>query len=134
MSENPIVGADEKEDDFYHAVTDVYNGKYKPVNREVRTKDSVRKILVTIKKTLHALCGCVIPIKHQKPTGTDNADIIKMAKACFNGVELKSVTENSSPAFRVVEFWNEFGNHAKLGADLESNASVTTSGYVNSVS
>eukprot|EP00737_Agarophyton_chilense_P003837 gb/GEZJ01004617.1/.p3 GENE.gb/GEZJ01004617.1/~~gb/GEZJ01004617.1/.p3 ORF type:complete len:128 (+),score=19.45 gb/GEZJ01004617.1/:335-718(+) len=43
VNENPIVGAEKKEDDFYRAVSGVYHEKYQPANREVRTMESVRK-------------------------------------------------------------------------------------------
>ncbi|CAN8064103.1 unnamed protein product [Agarophyton chilense] len=43
VSENPTIGAEQKGDDFYRTVTDVYNDKFKQTKRELGTVESVRK-------------------------------------------------------------------------------------------
>eukprot|EP00171_Calliarthron_tuberculosum_P004058 IDg4058t1 len=80
ISENPVVGAEQKGEDFYRHVTVAYNAKYRPGNREVRKSESIRKRIALINKQYVRFSSCVMRVHRAKPTGTNMEDILKMAR------------------------------------------------------
>lgn len=119
VSENPVVGAEQKGDAFFQAVAAVYNTKYKPPDRPVRTFESLRKRSKSINKECLRFAACTQTIQRQKPTGETVAGMVKLATALYNKKEVTSPNDDCGKEFKFYEVWQILRYHSKFLSDLD---------------
>ena len=103
VSENAIVGAEQKGTVFFEAVRDVYNDKFKPANRDRRTMDSVKTRCRTIHKECMRFAACHARVVRSHPTCVSIGDIVNMATALYNGIEINGVEDDCGKPFRFIQ-------------------------------
>lgn len=121
VSEDPIVGAEQKGDMFYDAITEAYNNKYKPSNREWRTTESVKKRSKLINRSCVAFGGCVARVHRMKPTGTSPDDLNNLATALYNEVDVCNANDDCGAPFKFMMAWRVLCEHPKFMMEAENS-------------
>ena len=104
-SEDPIVGAEQKGNDFFTKIQQLYNAKFKPANRVHKTIESVRIRCKTVHKQCMPFWSFHARICRSKPTEVSPNDIIKMATALYNGFQIDNIADDSGKPFKFEIAW-----------------------------
>lgn len=131
ISEDPIVGAEQKGDDFINEVTEVYNNKYKPSNRENRSVESIKKRCKVVNKACVSFAGCVARVRRMNPTGVSPDDFLNMATGLYNGFEMVNAREDSGVPFKFMLAWKVLCEHPKFMAQVEPMQKYVSSSNEN---
>jgi len=127
VSENSILGTEQKADDFMQQVADFYNESFKPANRESRTPESIRARSKAIHKECMLFSGCYARVVRAMHTGVSARDLISMATALLNGVEMSEAQEDYGKPFRFLSAWEVLRHHEKFAAAMTASTSAAES-------
>lgn len=125
-SENAIVGTEQKADDFMRSIEKLYNESFKPANREIRSLKSLKTRCRAIQKECMSFGGCYARVVRSKPTGVSSSDLIRMATALFNGVDITNASDDCGKPFRFLQAWEVLKTHEKFMAGAEKPESAQT--------
>lgn len=114
VSEDAIKGTEQKNATFHESVTQLYNRKFKPPNRERRTVKSIQARCKSIQKEFMSFNGCHAKIVRQKQSGANDNDILNMAPALYNGTEITSPTDDCGVQFKFLKAWEVLRKHPKF--------------------
>lgn len=128
VSENPIVGLKQNTNDFFNIAQDMYNDKFKPPNRKIRTMESVKTRRKTMHKEHMKFAACHIWVVTMHPTGLPLSDMISMATAFYNGIEMTGAEDDCGKPFRFIKSCRILRNHEKYrGLERYLESQTTTS-------
>lgn len=96
ISEDAVVRSDQKGEVFYKAVNS-YHDAIKPCYCQKRKGKSVERRVRKILSNFLSFASCISKISNAQPIGTAADDVLHLATAIFNKVEISSVTESFSP-------------------------------------
>ena len=113
VSENAIIGTEQKGNEFYEAIKAVYNDKHKPGNRENRSCQSLKARCKSLHKECMIFNGCYARLVRQSPTGVSPNDLIRISTGVFNGIDMCQVTDNCRLPFRYLNAWEVLKSHDK---------------------
>lgn len=119
VSEDPVVGSDQKASQFYERVAEIYNDRLKPSHCSTRNALSLRRRFDCIKANCVRFSACYSAVKRLKPTGVSYSDIIRLATASFNKVKVAHPSDNTGRTFRFLEAWEVVNGHPKFQVQVE---------------
>lgn len=113
VSEDSIVGSDRKGEMFYKAIAEHYDIT-KPAWCTTRTAKSVeRRIRKLLTETL-SFASYVARITNAQPSGTTANDVVHLATALYNKIEITSVAQSCGPPFKHQTVWQLLKDHPKF--------------------
>ena len=118
-SEDPIVGTEQKGNDFFRKVQMVYNDNFKPTNRELRSLESIKVRCRAMHKDCMRFCGFHARIVRSNPTGVSGPDIIRLATVIYNYTEMGGVEDDCGKPFKFLFAWKTLRSHPKFMGALE---------------
>ena len=104
-SENPVVGAGQKSASFFKCIAELYNENFKPANREFRSIESVKTRSRAIQKECMRFSGRHVRVVRLQPTGASTGDILNMAAALYNNLEMVNYRDDCGKPFRFMQAW-----------------------------
>lgn len=113
VSEDAVVGSDQKAEVFYRAVNEFYE-TIKPAYYQKRNVKSIERRLKKILAECLSFAGCVAKVNNAKPSGCNEDDVVHLGTALFNKIEISSVTEDCGPPFKFMTCWSLLKDHPKF--------------------
>ena len=113
VSEDAIVGSDQKGETFYKAITEHFDIT-KPGWCKSRTVKSIERRMRKILSETLSFASSVARITNAQPSGTTADDVIHLATAFFNKLEITSVTQSCGPPFKHQTCWQLLKDHPKF--------------------
>lgn len=113
VSEDAIVGSDQKGETFFKAIADLY-ATLKPAYCQHRTTESVKKRVKKLLQECLMFGTHVAKINRAQPSGTNSDDVVHLATALYNKLEISSVTDSSGPPFKFLSCWTILKEHPKF--------------------
>lgn len=113
VSEDAIVGSDQRGDAFYKAINELYK-TLKPWYVQKRNNRLVVRPLRKILSECLSFSASVAKVSNCQPSGTNTADVIHLATSMFNKMEVASTKEDSGPPFKFLSCWSILKDHSKF--------------------
>ncbi|XP_074589599.1 uncharacterized protein LOC141845443 [Curcuma longa] len=117
ISQNPIIGINQKKDQFWARVEMEYNQDPKFKNSE-RPRRSLQKRMNTIIAAISKLKGCIRQVEETNPNGASEEDIINRAQM------LLVQDPNCSKGFKFGHVWSILQGIEKFNSDNDKTAST----------
>lgn len=114
VSEDAVVGSEQKGDVFFRSVHDLYVNKFKPPSKPYRSFESVKKRTKLIVKSCTAFAACSARIIRAKPSGANEADYRRLATALYNEREIKNEDDDPGPPFKFEDAYEILRDHPKF--------------------
>ncbi|PXF42792.1 Glutathione S-transferase T3 [Gracilariopsis chorda] len=96
--EDPVIGSEQKSLDFFKGVSNFFF-ILKPPTTEMRSTDSLKGRIKLMNKECVKFTGCVAAIRHSKPTGVVDDDIVRIATALYKNIKITSTADNCGKPF-----------------------------------
>lgn len=113
MSEDSIVGSDQKGEIFYRSIAEHYDAT-KPAWCSGRTVKSVERRMRKLLTECLSFAACVARVSNAQPSGTTSDDVLHLATALHNKLEITSVTESCGAPFKYFSCWKLLKDHPKF--------------------
>lgn len=125
VSEDSVVGAEQKGETFYREITEYYNS-IRPSYRPQRSTESIKKRVKKLLCDCQAFGGCVARVTRVRPSGASDEDVLHLATALFNKLNISSVQEECGPEFRHLSCWKILKDHPKFELILHPPTAKTS--------
>ncbi|PXF41967.1 hypothetical protein BWQ96_08321 [Gracilariopsis chorda] len=113
VSEDPIVGSEQKGNTFYTKVWNEYK-QAKPGELPLCPLASTSTRVKTILKHCVRFSACHSTVAGSQPTVVNDADIIRITTALFNGKKIKEPQEDIGRPFKFLDAWGILRFHEKF--------------------
>ena len=87
VSEEAVIGADQKGDVFYKAIDEYYETIQPQTSPKRKLKSIESRVKTIISETL-SLVGCVAKVIKTQPSGTTSAEVVHLATAIFKRMKI----------------------------------------------
>lgn len=85
-SEVPAVGAEQKSNDVFGKVQQLYNEQFKSASREPQSLESLKVSCRAMRKECILFASCHVRIVRSNLTGISSSDMVRMETGVYNGV------------------------------------------------
>lgn len=124
ISEDAIVGSDQKRDVFFKAFNDYYES-IKPAYCLKRKNKLVERRLRNFLAECLGFAGCFAKATNARPSGTKNDEVLYLATALLNKFHITLVSESCEPPLKFVSCWRLLKDQPKFDLILSTPAPPT---------
>lgn len=122
VSEDPILGSDQKEGNFYERFREEYI-KDKPSELfTFHTAVSIQNRIKAMSTKLRRFSNAYNSAIDRKPSGAQEDDIVRLATGLYNGKVMKSVNDNPGRPFQFFASWKELRDMPKFNVEKSKEA------------